>query len=764
MTNHPYEELIRELSNLCGIIPEYWDIFGKKHTTSPETVKGILRAMQCRIKSEEDIVHEIQMRKWKTWREFIDPVNVISVNEQPVAIPVYIPIKEGEEKSIRISWCMENEENPISLIDLLKEKTDTLCDQTMQTVSVDQLAVSEEQWIDGKRYLKALLTLQERYEIGYYRMTVRCTHPDKIFPGATNAIRKKARIILAPDACYTPDEFTGKKTWGLFVSLYAIRSHRNWEVGDFTDLKNIVTWVAGLQGGFVGINPLHAIPNTKPFGISPYSPISRLYKNYLYLDLEQIVTGLQSEELRESIAFQNIRDALQKLRQNTYIDYEAVAELKVKILRHCFDFFYKVHYEGNTHFGQKFRKYISGEGDPLESFALYMALWEHMKQKGKYTWQEWPAEYHEVEGGGVRDFRVNYERDVLFYKYIQWLIDQQMESIEEEAKSRGMLIGLYQDLAIGSIGGGSDAWSNRNAFAYDAEVGAPPDDFSPDGQTWGFPPLIPEKQQETGYSLFVQTIRKNMKRAGALRIDHALGMFRMFWVPKGMYPKDGAYVSYPYEDLIRIIALESVRNKTVVIAEDLGTMGDNVRETLKRFQMLSYRLLYFERNYPDPSFLSPDKYPALALCSVTTHDLPTISGYWKGRDLEVSRKAGKYPDEVLFKKRIEERERDKQLLTSALKSLGVLRKDFLADNAMTPELCRAIYAFLFLTPCRMMQVSFDDILGALDQQNLPGTLDTHPNWVQKTLVTLEDAMEDSRFSDLAAILKEKIFSPEGSPL
>jgi 4-alpha-glucanotransferase len=559
-----------------------------------------------------------------------------------------------------------------------------------------------------------------------------------------------------------PAEFSERKSWGLFISLYAVRSLRNWGIGDFTDLKKIVAWIAGLHGGFVGINPLHAIPNTLPFGISPYSPITRLYKNYLYLDIEAVPEYAESGEREAALSDPDIVNTIQELRQKPFVGYEEIAYLKAKVLRNCFEVFYKNHYREDTPRGKQFREYLSLEGHPLESFALFMVIHEHMKKTGKYSWQEWPEEYHDCSGIEVREFAMSHKKDVLFSQYIQWIIDQQLESVGKEAGKRGMLLGLYQDLAIGSIGGGSDAWSNRNVFAYEAEVGAPPDDFSPDGQKWGFPPLIPEAQRETGYELFIQTIRKNMKRGGALRIDHALGMFRLFWIPRDMHPKDGAYVNYPFEDLIRIIALESMRNKTVVIAEDLGTVGDNVRETLRRFKMLSYRLLYFERDYPDPSFSGPGKYPAMALCAVTTHDLPTLSGYWQGRDLEVSKKVGKYPEETLFNKRVEERERDKRLLISALKSRGVLRKNYPLKGGMTDELCRAIYQYLSRTPCRMVVVNFDDILGTLDQQNLPGTVDEHPNWIQKTPVLLEDAMKDRRFPDLSAVLKDEFPLPEDS--
>ncbi|MDQ7786872.1 MAG: 4-alpha-glucanotransferase [Thermodesulfovibrionales bacterium] len=762
MTEQPYGELIRELSGLCGIIPEYWDIFGNRHETSPETMEGILRAMKCRIDSSADVVREIQQRKWGTWGEFLDPVHVRSVNDQPISVPVYIQAKEGEEKNILISWFIENEENIPSRTGGDEGATELPHRNDMQTISGDRLPISEEQWFDGKRFLKVSLADTGNRETGYYRMTVRCLHPEKVFPTETNEREKTARIIIAPDACYLPEEFSARKSWGLFVSLYAVRSLRNWGIGDFTDLKKLVAWIAGLQGGFVGINPLHAIPNTLPFGISPYSPITRLYKNYLYLDIEAVPEYAESQELKSVISAPDIGSTIQELRQTQFVGYEEIAHLKETVLRNCFEVFYKNHYNEDTPRCRKFREYLSLEGHPLESFALFMVIHEHMKKKGTYSWQEWPEEYHDRSGSEVRKFAMSHEKDVLFYQYMQWLIDQQLESIEQEVKKKGMLLGLYQDLAIGSLGGGSDAWSNQSAFAYEAEVGAPPDDFSPDGQKWGFPPLIPEAERETGYELFVQTMRKNMKRGGALRIDHALGMFRLFWIPRGKYPKDGAYVNYPFEDLIRIIALESVRNKTVVIAEDLGTVGDNVRETLRRFKMLSYRLLYFERDYPDPSFSDPDKYSSAALCAVTTHDLPTLSGYWQGRDMEVSKRVGKYPDETLFNKKREERERDKRLLISALKAKGVLRKNYPLQSGMTDELCSAVYQYLSLTPCRMVVVNFDDILGTLDQQNLPGTVDEHPNWVQKIPVLLEDAMKDRRFPGLAAVLRDKFPLPEDS--
>ncbi|MBS1126529.1 MAG: malQ, partial [Nitrospirae bacterium] len=241
--------------------------------------------------------------------------------------------------------------------------------------------------------------------------------------------------------------------------------------------------------------------------------------------------------------------------------------------------------------------------------------------------------------------------------------------------------------------------------------------------------------------------------------DHALGLYRLFWIPTGMSPEHGAYLLQPAGDLLRIIALESERNRTIVIAEDLGTIDDTFREMLQTFQMLSYRLFYFERNYPDPSFKSHEQYPSMALCAITTHDLPTIHGYWAGRDIEVKRQLCIYGDEEAWKNDVVCRERDKRLIISALKAHRIIPDDFPEDPLeiphMTHELCTAIYRYLAQSPCRLLLVSLDDILGTPDQQNMPGTVDSHPNWIQKTPYSLEDMLHDKRFSELSLLFNKK---------
>jgi 4-alpha-glucanotransferase len=790
------DELINELSELCGIFAEYWDIFGKKHVTSVETKKAILRSMKLKIDSVEDLVKVINERKWEPWKSFIEPVHVISVNNQPLAIPVYIPVKEGEETKLIISWSIEDENNPSSPPYIPPYQGGTkrgkggkaeFSHKNDFILTGDAITISELQWINGTRYIKINLIDTAHRHIGYYLIQVECKHPENIFPGGVNLLNKTSKIIITPDTCYIPPELQRGRAWGLAINLYSIRSARNFGIGDFKDLKKIVRWVADLGGSFVGINPLHAIPNTKPFGISPYSPLSRLYKNFIYLDVENIPEITESEDVREIIIPENFNKELDELRKGDLVDYEKVASLKEKILKNAFVLFYKKHYTRNTRCGREFKKYIAEESTALEYFATYMALSDQFgvrsskfenspsptftKGGGKgrsidsslftyhsslLSWQEWPEKYHNILSKTVQAFRKSNKKEILFYKYVQWLIARQLKEVVEEARNLGMAVGLYHDLAIGSIGRGSDAWSYQGVIAGETDVGSPPDDFNLYGQNWGFPPLIPEKLEDTGYELFIQTIRNNMKYGGALRIDHALGMFRLFWIPQDMSPKEGAYINYPSEDLLRIVALESVRNKTLVIAEDLGTIGENVRETLERFHMLSYRLFYFERNYPEPSFIPPDKYPDMALCAITTHDLPTIYGYWAGQDLKVKKQLGMYPDNNFWQEQVNERERDKQRILSALKSQGIIPDDCQAEEKMTPELGLAIYQYLALTPCKLLLVSLDDIIGTLNQQNMPGTVDEHPNWMQKILLTYEEMISDKRFTALSTMLRNTI--------
>jgi 4-alpha-glucanotransferase len=726
-----YEKRLAELSDLAGIIPEYYDIFGKKHTISKESRAGALSAMDLQVGTLEDVNGEIEKRKGRQWRRLLDPVTVISVEAQPHPLAVHLSLPEGKERAAAFSLTIEDEEG----------------NRDHAGYAAGALQIDGEVAIKGQRFVRFVLPLP-RTAIGYYTLSVACSHPDPVFEGRST-LEGSARLIITPDACYMPEQLRTGRTWGVAVNLYALRSERNCGVGDLGDLRTLVAWLSELNAGLVGINPLHEIPNTVPFGISPYSPISRLYRNFIYIDIESVpeISRLPPSERNAQM--------IGSLRKSARVDYQGVSAFKQELLEQAFEIFHSDQYGKGTPRGRGFQEYLQAEGSALERHALFLALSEHMRAlHGASAWTEWPEEYRTPESAAVEAFRKDHEKRILFFAYVQWVLDSQMADVSAVATSARMTVGLYGDLAIGAIDSGSDGWMYQDVLAEQATVGAPPDDFNANGQDWGFAPMIPDKLRETGYDLFIRAIRKNMQHMGALRIDHALGLFRLFWIPKGIRPGEGAYVRCNAEELLRIIALESVRNRTLVIGEDLGTITDEARRKLQEFGILSYRLFYFERNYPDPSFIPPERYPAMALSAVTTHDLPTLYGYWSGRDLDAKRQAGILADDAQYAQQKNDRERDRERIIQALATRGMFPGDRARIPAMSPELCLAVYRYLSVSPSKLVLVSLDDILGTLDQQNLPGTVSEYPNWMQKCPLLLEEIMADPRWQDLADMFRD----------
>jgi len=714
---------VYEIAELYGILPGYYNVTGNYKTVPEDTIFYLLKALGY-DPSRDSFEKTIEMKRFYPWLSVIEPVLIRTLQETSTVtyvtnldIPFYLQVDEEKEKETLIG---------ISIIDEFSRKV-----YESERVSI---TTKEERFINNKRYIKVNLDVPEKLSMGYYRVKLS-------IDVAGRYIKKDSLLIIAPDKAYIPPELEEKGCWGLYVNLYSIRSQRNWGAGDFGDLKNMISWLSSLGASLIGINPLHAIPNTIPFGISPYAPISRLYKNHIYIDTSG--SELTVEE----------KDLIEEIKRQELIDYERISRLKLLALRKEFNRFLKDHYRKGTLLSEEFRKYIDNEAEDIQMFATYMVLSETFQIP---DWRQWPVAYHDPQSKDVKEFMKEREEDTLFYKYIQWIIDSQHKELSELSREKGLLIGLYHDLAIGAVKGSFDVWANRDLYCLDVEIGAPPDDFSPDGQNWGLPPMRPEKLRERGYSLFIKTLRKNMQYCGALRIDHALGLFRQFWIPEGMKPSQGAYVIFPYEELLKIICLESVRNRTLIIAEDLGTVPENAREELKKHRTLSYRVFYFERKYPDPPFLEPSAYSELSLSAVTTHDLPTLSGFWKSVDIYDRDRLGKYPDEKIFKRQLEERERDKLLIITALKNEGLLPQDYKIPEDMTEELCLAIYAYLSKTPSKIVLVSLDDILGTLHQQNMPGTVDSYPNWRQKTPIALEEFINSLKFKKIAEVFKNRI--------
>jgi len=395
-------------------------------------------------------------------------------------------------------------------------------------------------------------------------------------------------------------------------------------------------------------------------------------------------------------------------------------------------------------------------GENLRRQARFDALHEYALESGAAgSWRAWPAALHDPAGAEVERFaRARAER-VEFFQYLQWVADEQLAQAQERARAAGMPIGLYRDLAIGVAPGGAMTWANPGVAVVGASVGAPPDIHNPLGQNWGLAPLSPVGLRECAYRPFADDVRHNMRHAGAIRIDHAMGLMRLYWIPDGAEPAQGAYVRYPLQDLLRVLALQSARARCLVIGEDLGTVARGFRQTMARAGVLSYRLLYFERSRSG-GFLGPRSYPANALISVSTHDLPTLAGFWRARDLAWRDRLRLWPDEATASAAHAERREARRRLIAALQRAGLLAPGLAAagEEPLPDEVLLATHRFLARAPSALMMLQLEDALGEVEQVNLPGTVDQHPNWRRKLPLALEEVARHPRLQQLAMAMNE----------
>ncbi|HSW51305.1 MAG TPA: 4-alpha-glucanotransferase, partial [Bryobacteraceae bacterium] len=603
--------------------------------------------------------------------------------------------------------------------------------------------------LDGARYERRRAALPERMPLGYHHVRI-----------TAGALASESHLIVTPDRAWIPPALEqGGRAAGVAIALYGLRSGHNWGCGDLADLERFIDWVADELGAdFVALNPLHAIHNRQPYNTSPYLPNSIFYRNPIYLDVERLDDFRLSRRAQALFQDPGTERELAELRASPLVEYERVYALKMRFLRLCFDTFRRRCREGAA-CRKPFQDFCRREGDLLERFATYSALeeWIHQNNPDIWIWPDWPAEYREPGSPAVRAFVRKHSGRVLFHKYVQWRLDEQLSAAHRRAVGKGLSIGLYHDLALATDSCGSDLWGRRDFFVEGCRVGSPPDGFSPQGQDWGFPPPNAHRHREDGYRLFAESIRHNLRDGGALRIDHVMRFFRLFWIPEGETAAGGTYVRADHQDLVRILALESVRNRVLIVGEDLGTVEPEIRETLARFGILSYRLLYFERN-GDGRYRAPESYPRQALVALTTHDLATLAGFWLGRDIEARHSAGLLGGEEAYRAQLSARAADKQKMLDAFFDAGLLPAWFPRRAADVPELTgelhNAAVGFLARTPCMLMVVNQEDLTKEAEQQNLPGSTWQYPNWRRKMKFSVEELSTSPLAHDFAAMFRD----------
>jgi 4-alpha-glucanotransferase len=479
---------------------------------------------------------------------------------------------------------------------------------------------------------------------------------------------RSIRLIVSPGRCHPAPS----AAWGWAVQLYATRSHASWGIGDFADLARVGRWSRTLGADVLLVNPFHAAVPGTPEDPSPYSPSSRRYLNPLYLRIEDVPGASALGPALDSVA-----QAGRALNADRRIDRDAVRRLKRDALERLWRGF-----GGDAAFDD----YVRAEGGALGDFAIFTALAETHGA----GWRTWPADYRRPDADAVRRFAQAHADRVRFHQWQQWLLDTQLRAAARE-------IGLVHDFPVGVDGNGADAWAWQDVIATAAAVGAPPDRYARHGQNWGLPPCIPHRLRARRYEPFIATLRGVLRHGGGLRIDHVMGLFRLFWIPRGLDPADGAYVRYPADDLLGIVALESQRAGAFIVGEDLGTVEPGVRERLADAGILSYRVLWFETE--------PARYPPLALASVTTHDLPTIAGIWSGADVVAQRSIGLDPNERMFD----------ELRRHLSKATGV------PEGGPVDDVVAGTYRALASAPSAIVTATLEDALAVEERPNMPGT-------------------------------------------
>jgi 4-alpha-glucanotransferase len=554
--------------------------------------------------------------------------------------------------------------------------------------------------------------------------------PDAV-PIGTHSLEIEGRevfpLLVAPATAYQLEDAGPERFWVLAVQLYAVRSRRNWGHGDFTDLAALVRLAAEAGAAGVGLNPLHALFDDRPEQASPYAPNSRLFLNTLYIDPETLpeFPGLEASGLAEAVA---------RLREGETVDYKGVAAAKTTALRLAFARFRKSRAAKRRAAFEAFR---ADRGEMLARFAAF----EVLRRRLHDVWWNWPAEWRYPGAAALARLRAEAGEEMAYYEYLQWVADEQLAACQREARARGLPVGLYADLAVGVEPGGADAWSAQESIVPQVEVGAQPDLLNTAGQAWGLAAFNPRALEAAGFAPFAHLLAAAMRHAGAIRLDHVLGLNRFYLIPFGLGAQDGAYLRYPLHGLLATIALESRRHRCLVIGEDLGTVPDELRGVLADWGIWSYLVMLFERR-ADGSFRHPHEYRRNALVTFDTHDLASFAGWLSGHDMRVKQAIGLDPGETET-----ERERARAQLRAVLHECALGR----GDEPLFADIVR----FLARTPSRMLVVALDDVLGVLDQPNVPGTLAEHPNWRRRLPVALEDLAADGRLTALAAVLREE---------
>lgn len=712
MTNHI--ETVNLLAEKAGILPEF-SAEGRIYKTSFETQIAVLKGLGIDASVPEKAEQALQAELEKPFKRALPPVVVARIEKGVAEIPVTVHAK-GKHSRIDYVLTLESGEQTFGhAVPAMLEKIDA-----------------------NGEYERVKLVLDLPDVMGYHSLTVES--PDLPETG------RMMTLIVAPTKCYQPDMMReGGKPWGYPLQLYALRSAENWGIGDFTDLGKMAGVAQRFGADILGINPINVAFMANVETASPYYSSSRLFLNPLYIDVMAVNGAQKSKKLQALLADKDFQAKLQKARASRIVEYALVGELKGK----AFEALY-ADFNGSD----VFDAFCEKGGEALDNAALYQVLAENfvLKKKG-VGFKSWGKAYASPDTAQSKKFAKEHADRIRYFKYLFWLADAQFKAASEACGQANLGIGLYQDLAVGVAAESAETWGAQELFAVDLSIGSPPDMFNADGQRWGVAPMRPARMREEAYASYRRILSANMKCAGAVRIDHVMGLARLFCIPDGAA---GAYVQYPFADMVGIVALESHRNKCLVVGEDLGVVPGFFREALAEAGILSFRVCRYERT-PDGRYIPPASYPESALVAAGTHDMPTLTGWWTGGDIDAACKIGMMDGQKEQIARADRRA-DRFALVEAMSRVGlwfVESENFESqiNGALPPKMIEKIYTYLAQAPCQVFLVQLEDVLRQAEQMNMPGTCDEYPNWRFKLPKTIEELDSDGDMEKIANILK-----------
>lgn len=684
---------LQELADLAGISSSYIDKVGNVHYTSDDVREFFLESMG--YKTGETIENSLANLK------------------ENRALPEVITFYDDEVVSFNIKG------EGLYRIGINNEKQETI--KELEVCGGEEVCL-------------------ENLDCGYYTIDIE-----------NENTKIKTLLIYAPKYCYLPDFIKKQeRIFGVSVMLYALHSKNSMGIGDFSDLADVVKLVAQNGGDVIGINPIGVMSpfllekNEAEADVSPYRTVSRLFVNYIYLNLRDEIDFKNSDEVQAFMQKPETKTILNKINVSDKVLYKDVLDLKLQLLSMMFEEFQK---SATCERKQDFVAYREQKGEMLQNLCLFEVLAEH--EKSSCFWRYWDNNHNDINSSEVKLFKEKYAERLIFYAYCHWLADLQVKSVQKLAETLNMKIGIYSDMPIGAASNGAEVWENPKVYVLDAGIGAPADPMRPRGQSWGFTPYHPDELKKQYYAPFIKLVRENMQYSGALRIDHAMGLRRLFW---GFFSQDnpvvqGAYVYYDIKALTAILSIESNRRRCLVIGEDLGTVPEGFREYMTEHGLLSYKV-FFRQKEKNGEFIAPEKYQYMSLAQTSTHDQATAYGFWKDNDIEVFKSCGLYVNDEQYQDNLNGRRKDCQNMLKAFE-----RQSIVTDN-IDENLHFMVNEYGAKTASALFLVRLCDVCRQVVLDNAPGTVSEYPNWRIKLSKSMEELKSDVDFAAMMKLIKK----------